>query len=172
MTDTRNVADQFKGWETDLIKTTLDLDRHPFSVCMFQLQGDFNFGTVVRNANAFGAEKVFYIGKKKWDRRAAVGAHNYINVKYYATWTDFLRIERDNYAMVALEQSKNSWPLDTIFQWPIRPCIVIGEEGDGLPLRVVEDCDGILEIPQYGSVRSLNAGVASGIAMYDFTSKL
>jgi tRNA G18 (ribose-2'-O)-methylase SpoU len=47
-----------------------------------------------------------------------------------------------------------------------------GEEGTGLSKETMELCDIVVHITQYGSVRSLNVGTASGIAMYDFINKL
>jgi len=49
---------------------------------------------------------------------------------------------------------------------------VLGQEQVGIPDELVALCDDMIYIPQYGSVRSLNVGVASGIAMYDLCSKI
>ena len=38
----------------------------------------------------------------------------------------------------------------------------------GLSDDAVTACESVLYIPQYGSTRSINAGVASGIAMYEW----
>ena len=79
---TYNVADEFKHFSTDEIKQTLRATSNPFSVLMEHWQGDFNIGTMIRNANAFNAEKVFYYGKKKYDRRGTVGTHHYVELNF------------------------------------------------------------------------------------------
>jgi tRNA G18 (ribose-2'-O)-methylase SpoU len=49
------------------------------------------------------------------------------------------------------------------------PCacvLVFGQEGPGLSPEARAACDAVLSIAQYGSTRSINAGVAAGIAMH------
>ena len=45
--------------------------------------------------------------------------------------------------------------------------LIVGSEGDGLSRLVREACDTIASIPITASVESLNAGVATGIALYE-----
>ena len=45
--------------------------------------------------------------------------------------------------------------------------IVIGSEGDGVKRLTKELSDGVISIPQYGKLNSLNAGVAAGIVMFE-----
>ena len=61
---TYNVEDRFKGKSKKEIVETLRSTSHNFSVMMEHWNGDFNIGTMIRNANAFNAKKVFYYGKK------------------------------------------------------------------------------------------------------------
>jgi tRNA G18 (ribose-2'-O)-methylase SpoU len=49
--------------------------------------------------------------------------------------------------------------------------MVFGQEQEGLTEELLARCEKITFIHQYGSVRSLNVGVASGIAMYDYCKK-
>lgn len=167
MTDTRNVINKYKEWMKDLIRYDVRKNAFPFAVLMAHLQGDFNIGGVVRSANAFGAMGVYYCGKKKWDRRGAVGTHNYTDVQYiddiHASARDLLH----DFTFVALEQCEDSIPI-VDFEWPKQPLIVIGEEGSGLTEEMLSLCKYKVEIPQHGSVRSLNAASAASIAMYDF----
>ena len=58
----RNVVDRFKNMPDEEIKKELQRTAHPVAVCMEQWQGDFNISTLIRNANAFNVEKVFYFG--------------------------------------------------------------------------------------------------------------
>ncbi len=51
---------------------------------------------------------------------------------------------------------------------PRRCVLLFGQEGPGLSARAREQCSVVLHIPQFGSTRSINAGVASGIAMYEW----
>ena len=51
---------------------------------------------------------------------------------------------------------------------PRRCILVFGQEGPGLSEEVRAVVETVLSIPQFGSTRSINAGVASGIAMYEW----
>ena len=53
-------------------------------------------------------------------------------------------------------------------QWPDRPLIVAGNEGDGLPEAFLRECDLQLSLPVYGRIDSLNVAVAASVAMYAF----
>ena len=79
--DTRNVIDYYKEWENDQIKADLDTRRLPFIVGLENISGDFNKSTIIRSSNAFLAKESWIIGNKRWDRRGAVGTHNYIHLK-------------------------------------------------------------------------------------------
>ena len=171
MADNRNIQDRYKGWHEDLIREDLESATFPFAVLMEHLQGDFNIGTIVRTANAMGAEKMFYTGKKKWDKRGAVGTYNYTMVEYLQDIRDVLQtVKNNNYTVVSLECRDGARSLYD-FEWPEKSLIVVGEEGDGLSEEMIRASDYIVEIPQYGSVRSMNAATAAGIAMYDYVCK-
>lgn len=176
--DSRNIADEYKGLPEEEIKARLDTVRFPYAVAMGQFEGDFNFGCVIRSANAFGAEQVFYIGKKNWDRRSAVGTHHYIDLIHYDTWLDFYNERLYDYCFIAIENNvDDSVSLDE-FDWgqvhlhdgPV--CILLGEEQNGLGDDALEIADYIVSIPQIGSVRSLNVAVAGSIVMYSLMSSL
>jgi tRNA G18 (ribose-2'-O)-methylase SpoU len=168
-TDTRNVSDFYKHWETLAIKGDLDTKRHNFSVLCTNIQGDFNLATIVRNANAFLAKEVIIYGKKKWDRRGAVGTQNYTNFKHVRILEDLKDLKLP---IVAIDNVDGAEDITT-FSWPQGQFIMaFGEEMSGVPPELLEISDHVVYIPQYGSVRSLNVGVAAGIAMFDFCSKM
>lgn len=168
--DERNVRDSLKGIPTDEIRRILKDKAFPYAVLMEQWLGDFNVSTLVRNANAFGAQEVFYLGKKKWDRRGAVGTHHYIDVNHLATIEDLQPLREKYPTFIGVDNVKGAKSM-VDFEWPKDSLLIFGEESQGITNSVLEMCDHIVFIPQYGSVRSLNAGTASGIAMYDLTNK-
>jgi tRNA G18 (ribose-2'-O)-methylase SpoU len=145
---------------------------------MSHIEGDFNFGSVIRSANAMGANEVMYVGgKKNWDRRSAVGAHHYTKLSYYSEWSDFFDyMIINNYTPVALENNVD-YPVSNLFEfkWPAKPCLIVGEEGTGLSngclTWVCAFGGSIVSIPDYGSVRSLNVASAATVAMYDLVNK-
>ena len=108
---TYNVEDRFKGKTKEEIKKTLRSTSHPFAVMMEHWQGDFNIGTMIRNANAFNAEKVFYYGKRKYDRRGTVGTHHYVDL-HHIDDVGVLRTLKNSYSFVCLDNVQEAIPLE------------------------------------------------------------
>jgi tRNA G18 (ribose-2'-O)-methylase SpoU len=166
-----NTIDKYFGWTKEMINADLRQNAHPFAVLFEQIRGDFNIGTGIRNSNAFNALEVFYYGpRKKFDRRGAVGTYHYVDLKYLPTIEDVKKL-KEKYTFVGVDCIPGSIPMES-FVWPKNTLMCFGEEGSGLSKEIIELCDVIVHITQYGSVRSLNVGTASGIAMYDFVNKL
>jgi tRNA G18 (ribose-2'-O)-methylase SpoU len=167
----RNVIDRYKSWSTESIKKDLQRTSNPFAVCMEHWQGDFNISTLMRNANAFNAREVFYFGKKRFDRRGTVGSHHYIHFTHLQRGISELLALKKDYTIIGIENNvPNTCKLNQ-FNWQSiekPPLMLFGEEGVGLTKEALELTDYCIEIPQYGSVRSLNVGTSSGIIMYDY----
>lgn len=165
----RNVADKYREWATDLIREDLKKNSFPYAVLMEHLTGDFNFSQCIRNANVFGAHEVFYLGKKKFDPRGAVGSQFYSQVTFLPSHDELIKL-KDKYTFIGLDNIEGSVAMED-FDWPDHTLMVMGEEHSGLSPEMIALCDKIVAIKQFGSVRSLNAGTACGIACYDFTNK-
>lgn len=165
----RNVADHLKDKSEEEIRQILKETANPFAVCFEHWIGDFNMATGVRNANGFNAKEIYYVGDKKWDRRAAVGVHNYTEVQWIPTVTEFMLLS-DRYTFVGIDNVPGSVPMAD-YKWPENTMMIFGEEGPGLTPWMRALCKDIVHIEMFGSVRSFNCGSASAIAMYDFVSK-
>lgn len=164
-----NVADPLKGKTVEEIQQTLRATANPFAVCFEHWIGDFNMATGVRNANGFNAKEIYYVGDKKWDRRGAVGVHNYTEVQWIPTVEALVSL-KDKYTFVGIDNVPGSVPMSTYF-WPENTMMIFGEEGPGLTSAMQALCKDIVHIEMFGSVRSFNCGSASAIAMYDLVSK-
>lgn len=165
----QNVEDRFKGMSNEEIMEFLQKTSHPFAVCFEHWTGDFNISTGIRNANAFNAKEVFYIGTKKWDRRGAVGVHNYTQVNFLPTIDDLVSLQ-EKYTFIGIDNIPGSVPLSD-YKWNRNTLMIFGEEGVGLTPGAQKLCKELVYIEQFGSVRSLNCGTASGIVMNDFVTK-
>lgn len=165
----RNVADHLKEKSEEEIRQILRETANPFAVCFEHWIGDFNMATGVRNANGFNAKEIYYIGERKWDRRGAVGVHNYTEIQWIPTVEDLTSL-RDKYTFVGIDNVPGSVPMAD-YEWPENTMMVFGEEGPGLTPAMQAWCKDIVHIEMFGSVRSFNCGSASAIAMYDFVSK-
>lgn len=169
----RNVVDHYKYWLTEDILKDLDGKRHNFSVLCSNIQYDFNLGSVIRNANAFLAREILLYGRRKFDTRACVGTHHYTHFKHVKDIDDLDLLRNENYHLVGFDDLPEAKPLDS-FVWPQDKHIVMcfGQETVGLTKDVVAKCDDIVYIRQYGSVRSLNVGCASAIAMFSYCQQV
>ena len=169
--DSRNVVDRYRYWTREAIIEDLDVVRHPFHVAIENWEHDFNIGTVVRNANAFMAKAVHIVGKRRWNRRGAMVTDRYQHVQHHKTVEDFaLWAKAESIVVLGVDNIKNSVPIETA-ELPEDCVLVFGQEGPGLSAEMISECQMILAITQYGSTRSINAGVASGIAMYEWLSQ-
>ena len=176
MQETRNVIDHYHYWDHEAIMADLDEKRNNFTVICCNIHNDFNISTTVRNSNAFLAKEVWIYGKKQYDRRGTVGTHVYTKFKHVKEIEDLainIKTMKDNGALiVGIDNVKNAISI-TDYSWSDNHVVMIfGQEQIGIPENVLDLCDDIVYIPQYGSVRSLNVGTASGIAMYDYCSKV
>ncbi len=164
--DRRNVTDQYRYWTVDAIVADLDTRRHPFHVAVENFNHDFNIGSVIRTANAFLAEEVHIVGRRRWNRRGAMVTDRYQHVRHHddATALAAWAAERQ-LTVVGIDNLPGAVPIETA-DLP-RTCILLfGQEGDGLTEASREACASVLSITQYGSTRSINAGAAAAIAMH------
>lgn len=164
--DRRNVADRYRYWTNAAIVADLDRHRHPFHVAIENWQHDMNIGTIVRTANAFLAAEVHIIGKKRWNRRGAMVTDRYQHIRHHPTVGDFVGwASAEDLPVIGIDILPGSVPLETTVL-PAGCVLVFGQEGPGLSPEVHAACSQVCSIAQFGSTRSINAGVAAGIAMH------
>ena len=164
--DRRNVVDRYRYWRLEAIVADLDTRRHDFAVAIENWRHDLNIGTVVRTANAFLAREVIVVGNRRWNRRGAMVTDRYQHVRHVASVAELLAYATDaGYELVAIDNLPGSVPLET-FVLPRRALLLFGQEGSGLSTAAREAAGAVCSIAQYGSTRSINAGVAAGIAMH------
>lgn len=169
--DTRNVIDKYKGLSVAEIKDDLDRSRHDFHVAIENFQHDFNIGTIARNANAFNAAGIHIIGRRHWNRRGAMKTEAYMNIFHHETVMEFIDwAKQNNLKLIAIDNQKGSKKLNEV-ELEKGSILVFGNESDGLSKEMVKACKEMVAIEQFGSTRSVNVGVASGILMYEFVRR-
>lgn len=172
--DERNVADEFKGMDTETIRAILKLRSSRLVVMCSNEIKDFNWGSVVRSANSFGVREVVFTGRKAYNRRGTVGAHNYTDIKYLPSTTEAIESYSEmGYRIVAVEYDER-YIMDNLqtYDWSESSVILFGEEGRSLPSEILDQCDDIVYVPMYGSVRSLNLASCATVVMYDYDTKI
>jgi tRNA G18 (ribose-2'-O)-methylase SpoU len=164
--DRRNVVDRYRYWTLEAVVADLDTRRHPFHVAIENFEHDLNIGTVVRTANAFLAAEVHVVGRRRWNRRGAMVTDRYQHLRHHPDVAGVLAFAAaEGLTVVAVDNGPDAVPLETV-ALPQRSLLLFGQEGPGLTPAARAGAARTVSIAQFGSTRSLNAGVAAGIAMH------
>jgi tRNA G18 (ribose-2'-O)-methylase SpoU len=183
--DRRNVVDRYRYWRHEAIVRDLDTQRHDFHVAVENWGHDFNIGSVIRTANAFNARAFHIVGKRRWNRRGAMVTDRYQHEYHHPTVQDLLdwaarppatvpavggahsphQSERGPIPIIGIDNLPGSRPIET-YDLPRRCVLLFGQEGPGLSPQAREASVAVLNIAQFGSTRSINAGAAAAIAMH------
>lgn len=164
-----NVTDDLKGLEIDQVKNIMESNRAELAIIGYNQIRDINWGSLVRSANGFNCE-VCFSGRKNYDRRGAVGAHKYMDIKYMPSIIDCIEHYRSmDYEVIAAEYT-DSYIDHSLFEWSFRPktAIVFGEESSTLEDYILEKVDAVVHIPMYGSVRSFNLASTASMFMMEY----
>jgi tRNA G18 (ribose-2'-O)-methylase SpoU len=166
--DSRNVIDRYRYWRMAAIVADLDTRRHRFSVAVENWQHDLNIGSIVRTANAFAAETVHIVGRRRWNRRGAMVTDRYQHVLQHDTVAAFVAaVRNDGLPIIGVDNVPGAVPVER-FPLPERCVLLFGQEGPGLSTEAIAASDAVVEIPQYGSTRSINASAAAAIVMHEW----
>lgn len=166
--DRRNVIDAYRYWRMEAIVADLDTQRHPFHVAIENWGRDFNIGSVVRSANAFGAAAVHIIGRRRWNRRGAMVTDRYQHVLHHDDVASFAHwAAQEELPILGVDNVPGSVPIEGR-ELPRACLLLFGEESQGLSAKAQDAADLVLHISQYGSTRSINAGAAAAIAMHSW----
>jgi tRNA G18 (ribose-2'-O)-methylase SpoU len=164
--DARNVIDRYRYWRREAIVADLDTRRHPLHVAIENFGHDMNIGTVVRTANAFAVCAVHIVGRRRWNRRGAMVTDRYQHIEHHPDVGSLLAFARGaGLIVVAVDNLPGSVPLEST-ELPRNCLLLFGQESSGLTPEARADALLTVSIAQFGSTRSINAGVAAGIAMH------
>ena len=146
-----------------------------------------NIGTVIRNVNALGVEKVYVVDPRKalpddWQdmrerkslSKTSVSAVKWSFVKRFDSTDDcFNHLEKNNFHSVVtsphVKGKANSWLHEGDFTEHAKLAVWFGNEKRGISDRAVERADMCVAIPMFGMIESLNLGTSSGIVLYEVT---
>ena len=171
MEDTRNLIDEYKGLKNEQAFDELSKSRTPLEIAIENLEHDFNIGSIVRTANSFNVKKVHIIGKKKYNRRGAMCTDKYLEILHHPTIEEFLETQKGR-ELVAIENNlERAKPLkNKLFEQ--NTTLIFGSERDGITKELLKKAKDIRYIESFGSTRSVNVGVAAGIAMYEYIRQI
>ncbi|MDY3005758.1 23S rRNA (guanosine(2251)-2'-O)-methyltransferase RlmB [Anaerococcus sp. AGMB00486] len=136
-----------------------------------QIEDPHNLGAIIRSAEAFGFDGII-IGERRSAKvnstvyKTSAGAINNIDIAQVININRAIKeLKEENFWIYGLAGEAESDITQTDLTGKIG--LVVGNEGKGLSRLVRENCDGLIKIPMLGKINSLNASVASAIAIYE-----
>ena len=153
-------------------------EKTPITIVLDNVRSAINVGSVFRTSDAFLIENIILCGitatpPNKEIRKAALGSTDSVNWKYIKNTTDAVKqLIKDGYYVVGVEQADKSTQLNE-FELPKKPiAIIMGNEVNGVSQEVIDICNEVIEIPQFGTKHSLNVSVSAGILIWKIWEKM
>ena len=145
--------------------------KHPIIVILDNIRSAHNVGSIFRTCDAFLIKKIYLCGitpqpPSNEIRKSALGATNSIEWSYEKDTKDVIKLlKQEGYHIVGVEQAEDSTKLEE-FNTDNPTALIFGHEVDGISQEIINICDDIVEIPQYGTKHSLNISVCAGLVIY------
>lgn len=142
----------------------------PFLVVCDELEDPHNLGAIIRTAEAAGAHGVIIPKRRSAGLtgivyKTSAGAVSHLPVARVSNIAETLRdLKKRGVWVYGLDMDGQDWQ-STDLRGAV--ALVVGSEGRGLGRLCRELCDGIVSLPMYGHINSLNASVACGIMLYE-----
>jgi tRNA G18 (ribose-2'-O)-methylase SpoU len=159
----RKTVDEFKRSE-----------KTPVIAVLENIRSAYNVGSVFRTADAFLLEGIYITGytctpPHKEIKKTALGAEESVEWKHFANASEAITDLREKgYKVFAVEQVVNSLMLqDTAFAKEEKVAVIFGNEVTGVEADTIAQCDGCIEIPQFGMKHSLNIATAAGVVLWE-----
>lgn len=153
-------------------------DKKPLVVVMDNIRSMHNVGSVFRTADAFLIKGICLGGftpqpPHRDIHKTALGATESVDWMYYEHTVDAVKeLKEGGYTVIAIEQTEGSVLLDQYIHTNKPTAFVFGNEVDGVSDEVIQHCDGVIEIPQWGMKHSLNISVAAAVVLWEFVREV
>ena len=153
--------------------------KSPLIVILDNVRSLNNVGSIFRSADAFRIQHIYLCGitatpPHKDIQKTALGSTEAVDWSYAKdTLAVVEKLQSVNVKVMAIEQAENATILQDFY--PNNQSIyalVFGHEVKGVNQAVVNQCDGVIEIPQFGTKHSLNIAVSGGVVLWDLFSKM
>jgi len=153
--------------------------KFPLILVLDNIRSSHNVGSIFRTADAFLLEGIYLCGitakpPHREINKTALGATESVDWEYFnETFEAIERLKRDNYELLAVEQTEQSISLQA-FSPDINKkyALIFGHEVKGVDQEVIDACCNSLEIPQIGTKHSLNIAVSVGVVVWDLYAKI
>jgi tRNA G18 (ribose-2'-O)-methylase SpoU len=154
-------------------------EKLPLVVVLDNIRSALNVGSIFRTADAFALEQVVLCGitaqpPHREILKTALGSTDSVAWQYFDdTLAAIDQLHKSGYTVLAVEQTTDKiWLQEFNPQPDGKYAFVMGNEVDGVGDQALKLCDGVVEIPQFGTKHSLNVAVAAGIVLWEAQRKL
>lgn len=154
-------------------------EKVPIVVILDNIRSCNNIGSVFRTSDALLIEKIYLCGITATPpnteiHKTALDSEKTVEWEYFEDTNDAIgKLKAEGFQIFAIEQVENSIMLPEFDPNKYKKiAIVFGNEVKGVQQKVVNNCDGSIEIPQFGTKHSFNISVSAGIVLWDLFSKL
>ena len=161
------------------IESFKELEKTPITIVLDNVRSMHNVGSAFRTADGFAIEQIILCGitatpPHREIEKTALGATQSVQWIHYRETTDAVQaLKEQGYKILAIEQAEGSVSLE---QFEIskddKYAFVFGNEVHGVDEEVMEQVDGCIEIPQFGTKHSFNVSVTIGIVLWDILKKI
>jgi len=157
----------------------LENEKSPFIIVLDNIRSLSNVWSVFRTAGAFLTGSIYLCGitarpPHRDIQNTDLGATETVVWKYFKeTMEAVSELKKLNYKIAGIEQASGSIPLgDFKVERGTRYALVFGNEVSGVDQKVIDECDYVIEIPQFGTKHSFNISVSTGIVLWELSRKL
>ncbi len=154
----------------DLFEIAKNKNEAPFFLLLDGIEDPHNLGSILRVAECSGIHGVV-ISKNRAVQvtetvvRVSAGASEHIKVARVTNLNQTIEELKKRGVFVFATELGGGIMYETDLTGSI--ALVIGSEGFGVSNLTKKLCDGVITIPMYGKINSLNASVSAGIVLYE-----
>jgi 23S rRNA (guanosine2251-2'-O)-methyltransferase len=153
----------------DLISLTNKNDKVTI-IMLDEINDPFNFGNIIRSAEAFGVIAIIYKGNNQVQIndtviKASTGAISNIHMIKVNNLSNALEILKTNGFWIYATTLANDSVDYTKIDYENKSIIIFGNENKGISPLIASKSDFRIKIPMHGSVQSLNVGTSVGIVL-------
>ena len=154
-------------------------EKIPLIVVLDDVRSMYNVGSIFRSSDAFRVEGVWLCGITAQPphpeiHKTALGAEESVEWRYFeSTQAALIALKKDDFIVYSIEQCEGSKLLqDVTIEKGQKYAIILGNEVKGVKQEIVDQCDGCIEIPQFGTKHSLNVASTAGIVIWEFAKQM
>jgi len=146
-------------------------------VVLDNIRSMHNIGSIFRTCDALGVKSIILCGicavpPNKEIHKTALGATEFVPWQYFKnTHEAIIDLKNKNYEIVSMEQTDNSISLTNFIPVKNKVGLILGNEVNGVDSEIIKLSSSIVEIKQYGIKKSINVGIAAGIALWSILNK-